>query len=395
MDRFTHPIEQEEVMAYLDGELETERASAVTAHLDQCAECQAFARNLCFVSERMAAWQVEPAPQRLAERILGGLEALPPTQPVVEQGTAGGAPRHHAPRLRFVLGFAGVLGVLVLIVAISIPNLLRTKMSVNQAPAGLRTQPGEGGAPFPGGAGGGGAGPPQYLRPSAPMIARTAGLTLLSRDFDKARVSIEAVVRQHGGYAANLTVSARVGAARYLTATFRLPATELDRALAELKKLARVEQESQGGEEVTQPYVDLLARLSNARNTEQRLNEILRQRAGKVPDVLAVEREIARVREEIERMEAERKSLENRVQFATLQLELREEYQAQLEVSQPSTRTQLRNAVVEGFHNLADSALGLVAFLLRYGPSLLFWFAVLFWPARLVWRRLRTRRGAS
>jgi len=70
----------------------------------------------------------------------------------------------------------------------------------------------------------------------------------------------------------------------------------------------------------------LVARLKNSRATEQRLVDILRQRPGKVSEVLEVEQEIARVRGEIEQMEADRKSLETRVQFATVKLQVNEEY---------------------------------------------------------------------
>lgn len=65
---------------------------------------------------------------------------------------------------------------------------------------------------------------------------------------------------------------------------------------------------SQGGEEVTQQYVDLLARLANGIHTEQRLTEILRTRTGKLQDVLKVELEIDRVRGEIEEMRRKRKN---------------------------------------------------------------------------------------
>ena len=71
---------------------------------------------------------------------------------------------------------------------------------------------------------------------------------------------------------------------------------QLEAALAELKKLGRVEDEAQGGEEVTQQYVDLQARLANGKHTEQRLSEILRTRTGKLQDVLKDELEIDRVR---------------------------------------------------------------------------------------------------
>jgi len=65
---------------------------------------------------------------------------------------------------------------------------------------------------------------------------------------------------------------------------------------------------------------DLLARLKNSRDTEQRFRAILQQRTGNVSEVLQVEEGIARVRSDIERMEAEQKALEHRVDFATIEL---------------------------------------------------------------------------
>ena len=140
--------------------------------------------------------------------------------------------------------------------------------------------------------------------------------------------------------------------------------------------------------------MDLAARLSNARKTEERLTEILAQRTGKLADVLAVEEEISRVRETLERLEAELKSLQNRVSYATLQVELREEYKAELQITPPSIGSRLRNSLVEGYRAAADSLVGLVLFLLNVGPFLLLWGLILFWPARYAWRRFRIARGS-
>jgi len=169
----------------------------------------------------------------------------------------------------------------------------------------------------------------------------------------------------------------------------RVPSDQLGAALTELKQLGRAEEESQSGEEITPEFVDLNARLANARHTEQRLIEVLSRGTGRVADVLEVEREIARVRGEIERMEAQRKDMENRVAFAAVQVRLSEEYKANIDVAPPSAGIQLRNATLDGYRKLLGNGLGLGLTLLRYGPSLLFWVVILFWPARLVWRRLR------
>jgi len=168
-----------------------------------------------------------------------------------------------------------------------------------------------------------------------------------------------------------------------------VPADQLEAVMSELKKLGRVESESQTGEEVTQQYIDLEARLSNARNAEQRLTDILRQRAGKLADVLAVELEIDRVRGEIERMDGEKKNLTNRVTFATVTVKIAEDYKAELHAAPDSTPTRFRNAAVEGYRSMVEGVFSLVLFLLSYGPSLLVWGGLLFLLVLILRKRLR------
>src|SRR5689334_7899104 len=59
MSTHNHPIEQEELMAYLDGELATNRAVAAAAHLEHCTECQRLAADLRKLSQELMAWEVE------------------------------------------------------------------------------------------------------------------------------------------------------------------------------------------------------------------------------------------------------------------------------------------------------------------------------------------------
>jgi hypothetical protein len=186
-----------------------------------------------------------------------------------------------------------------------------------------------------------------------------------------------------------LKVTAPADSGRALTATLRIPAPQLDSALTELKKLGRVEDESQDGEEVTQQYVDLEARLVNGKHTEQRLTDILRQRTGKLQDVLKVELEIDRVRGEIEQMQAEKKELSKRVAFATLNTMVKEEYFARLQGAPASAGSRFRNAAVDGYNTVVEGLISVGLFLLSAGPSLLLWAAVLFFPIRWAWKRIR------
>jgi len=239
------------------------------------------------------------------------------------------------------------------------------------------------------------AAPIELSEASAPMVIRTAELALTSKDkdFDQAHDRLEEILKRHHGYVGELNLNTPTGAARSLTATLRVPSTQLESTLAELKKLGRVEKESQNGEEVTQQYVDLEARIKNGRNTEQRLVTLQKERTGKLSDVLNVETQISRVRGEIEQMDAQRKSMRNQVDYATVNLTISEDYKAELNVVPVSTGTLVRNAAVDGYSSLVDGLLGLLLWTLSWLPSLLVWFAALFFPVRYTWRRAKQHFG--
>ena len=88
-------------------------------------------------------------------------------------------------------------------------------------------------------------------------------------------------------------------------------------------------------------------------------------------------------------MEAEKKNLTKRVEFLTLQVRVTEDYRAQLHLAPDSILGRFRNAAIQGYRLVIDGAVALVMFLLSYGPSLLIWAAILFFPARYAYRKLR------
>jgi hypothetical protein len=414
MDPTTHAFDREEIMAYLDGELAPERATAAAAHLEQCAECRALAAGLRSLSRQLPEWEVEVIPATVEQNVLrtAALQKRAERKPPREERSA---PSHRA--IRWMLWGAAFSAAALLLFAISVPNLLRSRMASDQAARQARGLPSPASetremkgrvaaiqsAPMSDeasraasagalgklrseGRGGGGARSQAPASQPGPMIVRRASLALLTKEFDAARAALENLVRAHQGYFGELNVAAPASQGRSLTATVRVPAGQLDGVLAELRKLGRVEQENQTADDVTRQYVDLTARLANARETEKRLVEILRERTGKVGDVLQVEREIARTREQIEQMDAERKTLDNEVQYASVELHITEEYKQSLETPAPSLGTRVNNAAVMGFRDAADLVIGLTLWLLSTVPSLAVLVALLGWPA---WRLVR------
>jgi hypothetical protein len=107
--------------------------------------------------------------------------------------------------------------------------------------------------------------------------------------------------------------------------------------------------------------------------------------------VLDAECELSRIRGEIESMEGQRANMQHQVSYATVQVQLNEEYREQLSARTYSTVTRVRNSLVDGFRNLAGGVVAEVIFLFAYGPSILFWVALFGVPAWLVWRYRRPR----
>jgi hypothetical protein len=230
---------------------------------------------------------------------------------------------------------------------------------------------------------------------AGPMIARTVSLVILVKNVAEARGALDAILAGHHGYAAQLTISTPEAGARSFQSSLRVPAPELQAALEAMRALGRVQTETQSGEEVTQQHADLVARLQNARETEARLRQILNERTGKMKDVLDVEEKISETRGEIEQMDAQQKALEHRVDFATVELTLTEEYKVQLTGNSISTGTQMRNSLVAGIRHAGSSLLGLVLFLEEFGPVMLIWMVILGAPMYGVWRYRRARRAGA
>jgi hypothetical protein len=377
MSEIRHAVEPEEIMAYLDGELASSRAAEAMTHLDRCQECQRLASDLRRVSQELTAWQVEGPSHAAAPAMETQMPARRPAWKVL-------------PAWAFMAAGAALILALVVLPR----NAARREASTagGYANLGAIGQPIYSPArPLPA--------PPPMQPPQAadqiattapgPMIERTAQLTLIAQDFDQLRARIDAILARHRGYLASLTVNAPENSGRSLNASLRVPAAQLDSALTEFKQLGRVESESQSGQDVSKQYIDLMARLANARNIAERLTHLLAERTGKLSDVLAVETELGRVQGEIEQMEAERKNTEAQVAYASLELNVSENYKAQLRVAPDSTLNRFRNAAIEGYRSMAGSVIGAALFVIAYTPSVLLWVALLFFPARFLWRRMR------
>jgi anti-sigma factor RsiW len=414
-----HAFAAAEVMAYLDGELEARRAAELAAHLVSCSACREVAQGFRALSERMLSFEVEHPSAGMNAMVLAALHSGNASKKMIPSASVQNKPWNWRRMFArpYVWAFAG-LGLVALLAVLSIPNFFRARDAAElatQRATGLSAPledrqrfaattflpPAErSGAHMAAPVGAPPPPPPsddeQLKAPEnvGPMIVQTASLTILATNYDEARAAIEKLAAAHGGYVERLDAKAQTGNARDLTAALRIPTKQLEEFLVDVRKLGHVEEETRSNEEVSDQYVDLQARLKSARATEQRLIELLGTRTGKLQDVLEAERELARIRGEIESMQGQSTILVHRVNYATVQVDLNEEYRQVLGSGTISTGTKIRNAMVEGFTNLRDGAVGLLVFVFAVGPSLLFWLAILLVPGWFAWKRFRARAQA-
>ncbi len=156
------------------------------------------------------------------------------------------------------------------------------------------------------------------------MVIRTGQAFIEVEKVDPAILKIRQLAAQVGGYINNSSVSGGRDQIRQATMEVKIPAPRYDEAVGSLSTIGKVETVNSQAQDVGEEYVDVTARVTNARRLEERLISLLSNRTGKLDEVLRVERELARVREEIERYEGRLRYLGARVATSTLTITVHE-----------------------------------------------------------------------
>ena len=175
------------------------------------------------------------------------------------------------------------------------------------------------------------------------------------------------------------------------TVVFRVPVAAFDDALAAVRALgSRVASEKVTGQDVTEEYVDLEARVRAQRAVEEQYVRILGD-AKSIPDVLAVQQKLGEVRTEIERAEGRRRFLESQTSLSTITVHVARHLEA-IETGGPgfgrSLREAMHDSVAVGIA-IVNGAIRTVGVLLPVGMLL----GVPAWLLLRSWRRRRALRA--
>lgn len=233
------------------------------------------------------------------------------------------------------------------------------------------------------------------------MIVRTANLSLVVEDTEETLEAIERLATQLEGYISDLQTWRQDDQLAGIV-TLRVPASSFDQARERIKDLAvEVESENVSGQDVTEEYVDLEARLRNLEVAEGELLELLasaQETHRDAESILTIYREITNVRQQIEQITGRMQYLENASSLATLTINLTPE-----EIDEP--------VVEPGWEPLsrARDALRTLVNALKFLVDVLIWVVLFFLPLAAIlclplalvsliwylWRRRKRRKKAE
>src|SRR5215475_8802009 len=200
-------------------------------------------------------------------------------------------------------------------------------------------------------------------------IIRNGNLTIEVNSPAEVQRKIASIAESHQGFvvtseATQRTTDDRTKPEITVNLVVRVPAAQFDQTMNEIRAASqRIIQEKTSGQDVTEEFMDLEARIRNQKALETQFIEIMK-RAGKVEDALSVQTELANVRTEIEKLEGRRRFLENQSSLSTITVTMQPPTPI---VNTTGFWYNVRSAFTDG----VDVALAIILFLIRAVVALL------------------------
>ena len=226
-------------------------------------------------------------------------------------------------------------------------------------------------------------------------IIRNANLTIEVASPTESQAKIASIAESHQGFVVTTESTQRTDEDRTkpemtVTVVVRVPAAKFNQVTEEIRRVGlRVVQEKTTGQDVTEEFMDLEARIKNQKALEAQFIEIMK-RARTVEDALSVQTELANVRTEIEKLEGRRRFLENQSSLSTINVTL----QSPTEIV---NATGFWYSVKSAFGDGVGAAVAIILFLIRVIVALIPILILIVLPAALIARpiikKMRGRQG--
>ena len=223
---------------------------------------------------------------------------------------------------------------------------------------------------------------------SARKIVYTADVDIVAEDFNKVADSVAKLVTECSGFVAETDMNGSTGGHRKAHWKVRVPIEKFERFLDAVVKLGELQRRQIHSQDVTEEFYDLTARVKNKKVEETRLIKHLEESTGKLKEILEVEKEISRVREEIERMEGRVRLLADLTDLTTVTITADERI-GFVPTTAPTFGTRASRTLDGSVKAVRDFLEGLTLWVIAVVPWLPFWIVGLL----IAWLLLRwTRR---
>ena len=216
-------------------------------------------------------------------------------------------------------------------------------------------------------------------------IIRSGQLNLEVATIEKAEAAVKGFVTSIGGYTADESQSQDTYSVKQASITCRIPAEKLEAVLAKFKEIGKLETLSINANDITEQYFNLEIRIHNQKRLEGELLELLSRPSNKLADLLEVEREVARVRGEIDEMEGRKRFWDNQVDFSTIVVNMHEPRPA-IAGGEGGAFRKLLRAFRQAGENFVDTVAGIIAASGALIPIAAV-FAAVVWVVRRIWRK--------
>ena len=163
---------------------------------------------------------------------------------------------------------------------------------------------------------------------SSRKIIRNVNISAETEEFDSFVSNIDKKVKELGGYMESTNISGRSISSssknmRSADLVARVPSNKLDSFVSNVADISNITNKSESAEDITLNYADTQAHISSLRTEQQRLDELLLQ-AEDIETIIAIESRITDVRYELESYESRLRTMDNKVDYSTVTIYVRE-----------------------------------------------------------------------
>lgn len=211
-------------------------------------------------------------------------------------------------------------------------------------------------------------------------LIKTVDMTVETREYDTLMASLTEQIREFDGYVENMntyngSMYSSYRSDRSADMTLRIPQDKLDEFLNRVSDISNVVRRSDRVEDVTLQYVDLSSHKEALQTEQTRLLELLEQ-AESIEDIIVIEERLSKVRYQIESMESQLRTYDNKVSYSTVYLRI-EEVRELTPVEEETVWQRIAGGFSDSMERLGEGLENFFVWVVVNSPFLILWAVVL------------------